>query len=793
MRRFSSEKRTGFAAVLLLIAAVLYGCGMSDRAAGTIGIDPANTADTGIAEQATPTEERPSSVPEPSRFSVSDAVFELLPPEKEKADIRRNITFSVPSGIYHDDITVELHAPGEAAIHYTLDGSDPTEKSPVYSQPLTFKAGQNVSVCTLKASVLEGETPQTVCANYVLCSKEDPFGLDCMCISTDPSNLYDYEKGIFVPGKTYEEQMKDDSIRNKTGNMGQRGEEWERPAYATMFSRDGETVIDREVLIAVSGGTSSFSNWKSLKVSIDETTDDSPFVLDLYRDDSRFSSYSFVDQYKSIRLREESQVDIYGNIRSAVYSRLAAECGFDGITATRRCVLFLNNQFVGIRDIQQNYSDSFLKNHFGLNDSDRIVKEKGSEFESLEALSTGILILMEQDMNAVENREKLEKLLDVDNYFRHYLVNIFFNNTDFPQNNFEAWRYDGDVIEGNPCSDGRIRFLAYDTDITWTTRSMRNIFDEMFSDSFENIMTSKGRANSNRLMYLLRYKGYRDRFLNMLCDMERSVFNSENVEKVIREEYGKIGKANSLLFSGDYVRSSDKFVQEYTERGTGITKQVRRDVKRFFGLEKRHHVSVHTSEGCELVFGNNDVFANSALKADYYDGTELTIRAVPYPGYLFDRFIVNGIVIREDEITVDSEAVIYAFCKKDPDAAPLIITKVAAEGDRDFITLQNISDQRLNLDAFYLTDDPQEPHQYRCPEAVLEPGGFVTLYGKSYPECDERFRTTLGLKKNEILVLYDENAECCDSIVLLNMSDVECYSRYDGSSHWMFERLWTAE
>jgi hypothetical protein len=46
-------------------------------------------------------------------------------------------TFSVPGGVYTNDITLTLKSPASsAAVHYTLDGSEPTEFSPVASAPL---------------------------------------------------------------------------------------------------------------------------------------------------------------------------------------------------------------------------------------------------------------------------------------------------------------------------------------------------------------------------------------------------------------------------------------------------------------------------------------------------------------------------------------------------------------------------------------------------------------------------------------------------------------------------------
>jgi hypothetical protein len=59
--------------------------------------------------------------------------------EKVKAPVLSVLSpmFSVPGGVYTNDVTLHLNAPASSAVvHYTLDGSEPTERSPVASVPL---------------------------------------------------------------------------------------------------------------------------------------------------------------------------------------------------------------------------------------------------------------------------------------------------------------------------------------------------------------------------------------------------------------------------------------------------------------------------------------------------------------------------------------------------------------------------------------------------------------------------------------------------------------------------------
>ena len=68
-------------------------------------------------------------------------------------------------------------------------------------------------------------------------------------LSTDPYNLYDYEYGIAVPGKIYDDYVKEhpgeEIPYNAPGNYYMSGREAERPIYVEVFESDGTKVIDQ--------------------------------------------------------------------------------------------------------------------------------------------------------------------------------------------------------------------------------------------------------------------------------------------------------------------------------------------------------------------------------------------------------------------------------------------------------------------------------------------------------------------------------------------------------------------
>ena len=86
--------------------------------------------------------------------------------EVEEAEIATP-TFSVESGTHYNPFSVEIAAEEGATVYYTLDGTEPTAESAVYSEAIAFNAFGTKT--TLKAvAVVEGAWSNVATANYSL-------------------------------------------------------------------------------------------------------------------------------------------------------------------------------------------------------------------------------------------------------------------------------------------------------------------------------------------------------------------------------------------------------------------------------------------------------------------------------------------------------------------------------------------------------------------------------------------------------------------------------------------------
>ena len=161
--------------------------------------------------------------PEPVQVSATlgeDGELTLMPSEPSESGAEAviaegdSVGFSHKADFYSENILLELSAHDGAQVYFTTDGSDPkAEPSMLYAEPIEINAGPEVRATTVKAiSVTDGVVSKIHTRSFVSGTDvEERFSDDTLVfvLSSDPYNLYDYEYGIAVPGKIYDDYVKE--------------------------------------------------------------------------------------------------------------------------------------------------------------------------------------------------------------------------------------------------------------------------------------------------------------------------------------------------------------------------------------------------------------------------------------------------------------------------------------------------------------------------------------------------------------------------------------------------------
>ena len=334
-----------------------------------------------------------------------------------------------------EQLTVSLSAPegtpAGAVIRFTMDGSEPTSTSPVYSNP--FIVSQNR---TIRAKLfLEGWlTGRSVTHSYLFLPRE--VTLPVVSMVTNGRYLTDSKIGIYVDGN-YQSGKKNYEF------------DWRRPVNIELFEgADVASSVNQLCETRIQGGASRGCVLKSMTVYAHKRFGKKRLAYEFFPEDRPGQ-----DDYKSIILRNAGNDFDYLYMRDAIIQRTMARHVDLDWQAWRPAIFFLNGTYKGMLNIRErSTADNVYTNYDGLEDIDMVENWWDLKEGDMQSFYDFQNFYAEHGHTLDEYAERM----DWKEFINLMLTNLYYNNQDFPGNNFVMWR---PRAEG-----GRWRFIVKDTD-----------------------------------------------------------------------------------------------------------------------------------------------------------------------------------------------------------------------------------------------------------------------------------------------------------------------------------------
>ena len=424
----------------------------------------------------------------------------LLSPNREGV-ARAGITLSHDSGFYDEPFDLELE--GSGPIYYTLDATEPDVNSPRYEGPIRIEdASGNPNVYSMntdvslefhtdildqegrglhnryqlpdapvdKATVLravcideDGNRGDEICAVYFVDyrTKTGYQDLNIVSITTNPENLFDYEKGIYVLGTGFWDSLVDGRVTAKDSNYEfwpanyrQRGIDWEREAYVACFDAERNQTLSGKFGIRIQGRYTRGMLPKSLNVFARKQYGQK------YIDAAPLFGVNW--QLSSLNLNTGAN-----GIRVKLHDYMINALIGDMDVATRDyrpCALFLDGEFWGVYWMTPRYEEEFFQNRYGVYGSDVISVKVGEveigRDEDIELYNDMVDEISSGDMSDPAQYARACELVDIDSCIDYYATEIYTVNTDWPHLNKALWRT-RNVSDGE-YADGRWRWIIFD-------------------------------------------------------------------------------------------------------------------------------------------------------------------------------------------------------------------------------------------------------------------------------------------------------------------------------------------
>ncbi|MGM0531346.1 MAG: CotH kinase family protein [Bacteroidota bacterium] len=499
------------------------------------------------------------------------------------------------------------------------------------------------------------------------------YEIPVVSIVTDEPHLFDYEKGIYVPGKVADDWYADNPDEEwndgRPANYNRRGEEWERSAHFEYFDEDLQPALRQNIGIRIHGGWTRAFNMKSLRLYARNTYDsDNTFYYPFFGDlPARGDPDSQVESFRRLMLRNSGNDNYSTMFRDALMQDLVKHLPFS-VQAWQPIVHFINGEYWGIINMRERYDEDYIASHFNMNPDDVAILETWGDVD--EGISRDredfFEIVDYAESNNLSDKDHLrwiEKRVDLENLIQYYAAQIYFYNTDWPQNNIKFWRKrTSDLYENIPRGhDGRWRWMLYDTDFGM------NLYEENghTRNAISRIMDESASDPTSRLFReLLQNENFNNRFINTIADQLNSCFRKNYVRD-------KIDKFNEMLSpyrdehwnrwkSGtDEGNSMKIFARQRPDHLTDHTiKQFDLDGTASLTISREGgggHVKVNSITINDELPGIHDKNSPYSWEGNYFKGVPVTLEAINTPGYRFSHWEVLGddnLPVKETELNL---------------------------------------------------------------------------------------------------------------------------------------------
>lgn len=615
--------------------------------------------------------------------------------EERYAAEEKIVYFSEEGGFYREPQLLELSTNlRDAQIYYTTDGSDPapwSETSYLYTEPLyignrswadnlwsNVKSVVEEGFRYPKGAVMKGtcikarafndyeETKMYVNSYYIAEDIFDRYKVKTVSITAPAEGLFDKDTGIY----SYNNSVQVTNWR-------------ECEAFMEVFDESGQRVVHQPIGLRLNGAGTRILQQKALRVysrenALFENGDKKKFKYDFFNGAVSDIFGNNISEYKRVILRNGGDDWKRFFVRDVLVHDICRNTGID-TQGYSPAVIFLNGEYWGVHQIRERYDNKYFKSHYGLiSDDDAVLIEiakhpmradlnEGTE-EDLQDFNDKAYFIINNDMSLYDNYMTAQSYFDFGNMIDYYILNIFFENVDWPQNNVKIWR---NKNPENTSVDTRYRFVISDCDTTcedngaiyidaygpdsemaakWKYKSSEGTLGYKLDDAecLVNVMLHSLMANKNfEIEFVRRYNDY----LNTILRSYSVKGHMDNIYKGVIE----LRDEHRYRYPASWNEYSVDALKEWADNRPA---KARKEIKNYFGYNSmvdvsfiadntQGHINANT---LTLVPGNNMGIENPGnFTASYYKSLPLWFKAVPNNGYEFDYFTVNGQVWNDAE------------------------------------------------------------------------------------------------------------------------------------------------
>lgn len=331
--------------------------------------------------------------------------------------------FSQSAGVCSEPITLEITkpegCPAEALIFYTTDGSEPVPGKP------GVKGGMSHTIKIDKSTVIRAKiihpqyqalSPRSTTKSYIYHPRT--VTMPVISIVSDNGFFYNTETGILSS-----------TVNNGTPNYMQ---PWRRPINIEYYDASNKELINQLGETAISGVSTREQPQKSMKIYANKRFGKKNFKAAFWTDKPE------VKKVKSFVIRSGGNNSAGARVNDALVQKVFGT-HVDNLDwqAYQPVIVYLNGNYFGEFGMRERSNEDFVEaNYNGLEDiemADEVMyqtPEDGSLFKDF----------FDTYRSNAADYDAVTEQMNVDNYMKSLIAELYAMNTDYPTNNVSLWR-----------------------------------------------------------------------------------------------------------------------------------------------------------------------------------------------------------------------------------------------------------------------------------------------------------------------------------------------------------------
>jgi len=572
-------------------------------------------------------------------------------------------------------------------------------------QKYTFK-GTPVRAIAIKENE-QRRTMSPIATNTYFIGDREEFSLPIVAITVPEKELFDYDEGVFVAGRSHDEWVEEVGDPDKSPYA--RNVNWKERmdilGALEVFKDKGRSYELSSPRFRVHGNASRATNLKSFRIYPEDENKGRGLDFDFFEDGKKPGKGRVILRNSGNQVHDYRKTYLADAYRQVLTQGLAF-----GSQRYKPYIVFVNGEYNGILNARDRLDKFYLDNMYqtGVDNID-LLKRRQIVQHGTDQKWNKFLNYLESPENSGHYFSEVTNMFDINSFADYYAAQIFYGNRDWPGNNIRYWRYQSELNEGaenstsSTAKDGRWRWIMYDTDASsndvyantlayaaspepttnynpkWSTFVLRSLFKNELIKQYFII----------RFADLLNSQFLPDRTLNILNELGENIKNEMPnhikrwaTHKNIADWNKQVNKLAKFMEKRPVIQR--QHLQEFFELGDLYTLSLHLLVQGEDGhTEPANKAAVIKLNTLTLGVSDDELEKPVAASAratnmekylalpwsgEYFAGMPIKLSAEPRPGYRFSHWVGRGVpedqkYNSEIELVPDADTSITAVMK----------------------------------------------------------------------------------------------------------------------------------